>query len=164
MISGATIVLCLIIMRLNLQNPQMISEAIEHEQEEKSLEAIRANKSNFLANMSHEIRTPLNVITSMNEMILRESKNEQIEDYAQRIKTSGEILVSIINNVFDISKIEVGQAEIMEDEYELADLLKELTAIGSVRAEDKHLLFITEVDPMLPQMLYGDSQHLGRSL
>lgn len=161
MISGATIVLCLIIMQLNLQNPQMISEAIEHEQEEK-LEAIRANreKSNFLANMSHEIRTPLNVITSMNEMILRESKNEQIEDYAQRIKTSGEILVSIINNVFDISKIEVGQAEIMEDEYELADLLKELTAIGSVRAEDKHLLFITEVDPMLPQMLYGDSQHL----
>ncbi|MDD3660787.1 MAG: ATP-binding protein [Lachnospiraceae bacterium] len=161
MISGATIVLCLIIMQLNLQNPQMISEAIEHEQEEK-LEAIRANreKSNFLANMSHEIRTPLNVITSMNEMILRESKNEQIEDYAQRIKTSGEILVSIINNVFDISKIEVGQAEIMEDEYELADLLKELTAIGSVRAEDKHLLFLTEVDPKLPQMLYGDSQHL----
>jgi len=161
MISGASVVLSLIIMQLNLQNPQMISEAIEHEQEEK-LEAIRANreKSNFLANMSHEIRTPLNVITSMNEMILRESKNEQIEDYAQRIKTSGEILVSIINNVFDISKIEVGQAEIMEDEYELADLLKELTAIGSVRAEDKHLLFITEVDPSLPQMLYGDSQHL----
>ena len=161
MISGATVVLSLIIMQLNLQNPQMISEAIEQEQEEK-LEAIRANreKSNFLANMSHEIRTPLNVITSMNEMILRESKNEQIEDYSQRIKTSGEILISIINNVFDISKIEVGQAEIMPDEYELTDLLKELTAIGSVRAEDRHLLFLTEVNPSLPKKLYGDSQHL----
>ena len=161
MISGATIVLCLIIMQLNLQNPQMISEAIEQEQEEK-WEAIRANreKSNFLANMSHEIRTPLNVITSMNEMILRESKNEQIEDYSQRIKTSGEILISIINNVFDISKIEVGQAEIMPDEYELTDLLKELTAIGSVRAEDRHLLFLTQVNPSLPRKLYGDSQHL----
>ncbi len=161
MISGATVVLSLIIMQLNLQNPQMISEAIEQEQEEK-IEAIRANreKSNFLANMSHEIRTPLNVITSMNEMILRESKNEQIEDYSQRIKTAGEILISIINNVFDISKIEVGQAEIMPDEYELTDLLKELTAIGSVRSEDRHLLFLTEVDPSLPKKLYGDSQHL----
>lgn len=161
MISGATVVLSLIIIQLNLQNPQMISEAIEHEQEEK-LEAMRANreKTNFLANMSHEIRTPLNVITSMNEMILRESKNEQIEDYSQRIKTSGEILISIINNVFDISKIEVGQAEIMPDEYELTDLLKELTAIGSVRAEDRHLLFLTQVNPSLPKKLYGDSQHI----
>lgn len=136
MISGATVVLSLIIMQLNLQNSQMILEAIVQEQEEKQ-EAIRANreKSNFLANMSHEVRTPLNVITSMNEMILRESKNEQIEDYAQRIKTADEILTSIINNVFDISKVEVGQVDVLSDEYELAELLKELTAIGHVRAE-----------------------------
>lgn len=161
MISGATVVLSLIIMQLNLQNPQMILEAIVQEQEEKQ-EAIRANreKSNFLANMSHEVRTPLNVITSMNEMILRESKNEQIEDYAQRIKTAGEILTSIINNVFDISKVEVGQVDVLSDEYELAELLKELTAIGHVRAEEKHLLFLTNVNPRLPQRLFGDGQHI----
>jgi len=161
MIAGALIALSLIIMQLNLQNPQMIHEAIAQEQEEK-LEAVRANreKSNFLANMSHEIRTPLNVMINMNEMILREAGNEQIEEYAQRVRTSGEILTSIINNVFDISKLEVGQVEIDPIEYRTADLLKELTAIGAVRAEDRHLIFQTDVDVMLPKKLYGDSRHI----
>ncbi len=161
MIAGALIALSLIIMQLNLQNPQMIHEAIAQEQEEK-LEAIRANKekSNFLANMSHEIRTPLNVMVNMNEMILREAGNEQIEEYAQRVKTSGEILTSIINNVFDISKLEVGQVELDPHEYKTADLLKELTAIGTVRSEDRHLSFQTDVDRNLPQKLFGDSRHI----
>lgn len=77
-------------------------------------EAMKANqaKSVFLANMSHEIRTPINVMLGMNEMILRECDSEDIRQYAQGIEKSGNYLLSLINNVLDISKIESGKVKI----------------------------------------------------
>lgn len=88
--------------------------------EEARIEAQSANKakSAFLANMSHEIRTPINVMLGMNEMILRESENEEIRQYAKSIERSGGYLISLINNVLDISRIESGRSEIEEGRYD----------------------------------------------
>lgn len=161
MIAGAMVALSLIIMQLNLQNPQLINDAIAKEQEEK-FEALRENqqKSDFMANMSHEIRTPLNVIVSMNEMIIRENKSELIDEYARRVKTSADILDSIINNVFDMTRVEIGKVQVAEEWYDTKSMLKELIAIGTVRAEDRNLVFLTKIEETLPERIYGDSQRI----
>lgn len=96
--------------------------------EEARIEAQSANKakSAFLANMSHEIRTPINVMFGMNEMILRESESKEIRQYAKSIERSGGYLISLINNILDISRIESGKMEIEEGKYELRQLLDEV--------------------------------------
>ena len=78
--------------------------------QEATEEATRAShsKSDFLANMSHEIRTPINAVLGMNEMILRESKDETIRLYAHNVENAGKNLLSIINDILDFSKIEAG--------------------------------------------------------
>ncbi|MDR0669281.1 MAG: response regulator [Treponema sp.] len=140
----------------------------QHRQLEKARkEAIRLSeiKSTFLANMSHEIRTPINVILGMNEMILRESAllstgGEQIADYSSSIRTAGKTLLELINNILDLSKIESGKTEVLDEEYKTADLIQELSLAGSERAGGKGLRFILETDERLPRKLYGDFIHL----
>jgi signal transduction histidine kinase/ActR/RegA family two-component response regulator len=130
-------------------------------------EAIRLSeiKSAFLAHMSHEIRTPINVILGMNEMVRRESallpsQGEQIADYSLSIETAGKMLLDLINNILDISKIESGKTEVLEEEYNTADLIRELSLTGTERAGKKGLRFILEADEGLPRELYGDFIHI----
>ncbi|MCQ2524020.1 MAG: ATP-binding protein [Lachnospiraceae bacterium] len=96
-------------------------------------------KSTFLANMSHEIRTPINAVLGMNEMILRESKEEQIRDYATIIESSGNMLLSIINDILDYSKIESGKLSIEEDDYFLSSVINDIMVINRPRALKKKL-------------------------
>jgi signal transduction histidine kinase/DNA-binding NarL/FixJ family response regulator/HPt (histidine-containing phosphotransfer) domain-containing protein len=133
-------------------------------------EAIRLSeiKSVFLANMSHEIRTPINVILGMNEMVLRESTllaagGEQIANYSSSIQTAGKTLLELINNILDLSKIESGKTEVLNEGYRTADLVRELSLIGSERAEKKGLRFILDVDENVPRQLYGDFVHLKQT-
>ena len=78
---------------------------------EEAMEANRA-KSTFLANMSHEIRTPINVMLGMNEMILRESESREVVQYAKSVEKAGNYLLSLINNILDITRIESKKLEI----------------------------------------------------
>ena len=134
--------------------------------EEARIEAQSANKakSTFLANMSHEIRTPINVMLGMNEMILRESESEEIRQYAKSIERSGGYLISLINNVLDISRIESGKLEIEEGRYELSQLLQEILLIGEKQAEQKGLKISLDVDNNLPAYLIGDVIHIKQVL
>ncbi len=113
-------------------------------------------KSEFLSNMSHEIRTPINAILGMNEMILRESRNDTILEYAENVKSAGNNLLSIVNDILDFSKIEAGKMEIIPVEYELASLLNDLVNMIQSRAENKGLQFMVVADKNLPTMLFGD--------
>ena len=113
-------------------------------------------KSAFLANMSHEIRTPINAILGMDEMILRESGEEDVLVYADNIRTAGTTLLSLINDILDFSKIEAGKLEIIPVEYDTASMLNDLVNMIEPRAEAKDLRLRCEIDPALPGTLFGD--------
>ena len=117
-------------------------------------------KSQFLAQMSHEIRTPINAVLGMNEMILRESKSDEILDYSKNIQSAGRTLLTLINSILDFSKIEDGKMEIMPVRYEIGNLINDLINMTVERAKKKGLEFKTEINSNLPKILYGDDVRL----
>ncbi|MBE6910817.1 MAG: transporter substrate-binding domain-containing protein [Ruminococcaceae bacterium] len=126
-------------------------------------EANRA-KSDFLSNMSHEIRTPITAILGMNEMIRRESGDEDVLSYSESINRAGESLLGIISDILDFSKIEAGHMELVPTEYDLAGLIDDTLNLTRLRAESKGLLLETEVDPTLPGRLRGDEIRIKQIL
>ncbi|MCR4618030.1 MAG: response regulator [Lachnospiraceae bacterium] len=121
-------------------------------------------KSRFLAQMSHEIRTPINAVLGMNEMILRQSGDNSVKEYASNIKSSGHTLLSLINSILDFSKIEDGKMEIIPVKYELAGLVNNLVNSISERAKNKGLDFDIEIDDGLPCELFGDDVRITQIL
>ena len=113
-------------------------------------------KSAFLSAMSHEIRTPINAILGMDEMILRESNESQVIGYAEDIRSAGNTLLGIVNDVLDFSKIEAGKMDILPVEYELSSVINDLYNVIWKRAEDKGLKLVLDIDPAIPSILYGD--------
>ena len=122
---------------------------------EAAIQAEKA-KSRFLSNMSHEIRTPINAILGMNEMILRESRDTQLLTYAGNIQNSGKTLLTLINDILDMSKIESGKMEIIPTEYKTADLFMDLWNVIYLRAKNKDLTVSFTLDETMPSTLYGD--------
>ncbi|MGN0365541.1 MAG: response regulator [Suilimivivens sp.] len=113
-------------------------------------------KSDFLANMSHEIRTPINAIMGMNEMVLRESKEEEIRKYAVNIQSASKTLLSLINDILDFSKIEAGKMEIIPAPYDVAVFLNDVINMTEIKAKQKQLDFQVEIAHELPSVLFGD--------
>ncbi len=113
-------------------------------------------KSDFLASMSHEIRTPINAIIGMNEMIVRESDDENIKSYAQTAAAAGDTLLSLINDILDFSKIESGKLEVVTTDYAITSLINDTVSMIRPRAENKNLKFEINVDKNLPEVLSGD--------
>ena len=113
-------------------------------------------QSSFLSTVSHEIRTPINAIMGMNEIIIRESKDKQIERYAREIKDSSRTLLSLVNDLLDSSRLDADKLKIIPVEYDLSSSISDLTNMIRSRAKDKNLSFIVNVDPNIPHMLFGD--------
>lgn len=120
--------------------------------------AIAANeaKTSFLSNMSHEIRTPINAVLGMNEMVLRESDDQNVLAYAESIKTAGNTLLGIVNDVLDFSKIEAGKMEILPVDYDLSSVLNDLVNMVQTRADEKGLILNLNFNPDTPKLLHGD--------
>ena len=135
-------------------------------EEKAKQEAIKANKAktNFLTKMSHEIRTPINTIMGLNDMILRESVDQQIVEYATKIKNANKSLLEAINDILDLAKIESGKMDLVIEEYELGDLIDSVTNMIKMRAEKKGLKFILKVDEKLPSILFGDEARIKQIL
>lgn len=114
-------------------------------------------KSDFLANMSHEIRTPMNAVIGMADMALREDLPLVARDYINQIKSSGRMLLTIINDVLDFSKIESGKMDLVSEEYMPMSMINDITNIIMTRIGTKNVELIMDIAPDIPYMLLGDS-------
>ncbi len=155
LLSGMAIMLIILALYLNMENPD-IALLGQIEEEKKKADEANAAKSLFLSRMSHEIRTPMNAIVGMTEILLRTDMTEEQKDYLVNIKHSAIALVSIINDILDISKIEAGKMELIEDVYQTDTILSEIYGIINTRIGDKPIELIYELDEEMPDFLYGD--------
>ena len=159
---GLMMMLFFVITIEELSATKKVAEKAKEEAEramEIAQEANRA-KSDFLANMSHEIRTPINAVLGMDEMILRESTNSQILEYASDIKQAGSMLLSLINDILDFSKIESGNMDIIPVDYDLGILLSDTIDLIRSRAEEKKLKLELKIESNTPVHLHGDEVRL----
>ncbi|MBO4846547.1 MAG: response regulator [Lachnospiraceae bacterium] len=134
-----------------------------NEEKQRAVDMSNA-KTRFLASMSHEIRTPINSILGMNEMILRENDDEVIDKYARSVRSSGKMLLTLVNDVLDFSKIEAGKVEINKANYSLSRLLSEIMPLIRERSDDKSLDFITKIKGEIPDGQYSDEFRIKQIL
>ncbi len=144
---------------LKLARAKKEADAARHE-----AQAANEAKGKFLARMSHEIRTPINAVLGMDEMILRESGEQQIREYAMDIYTAGQTLLSLINDILDFSKIDSGKMEIVPAEYDFSSMIHDLLNMASQRAKDKNLQLEAEISHDIPSRMYGDDVRIRQVL
>lgn len=113
-------------------------------------------KSQFLANMSHEIRTPINGILGMDTILIKECKDEHLLEYARDIQSASQTLLSIVNDILDISKIESGKMDILPVQYEMFSVINDCYNMIFFKAQDKKLELELKIDPCIPSELFGD--------
>ncbi len=150
-----------IIISGSLEKAQLTNEL---EKAKVAAETANRAKSDFLTKMSHEIRTPINAVLGIDEMILRESKEPETKKYALDIKESAKALLSIINEILDSSKIESGKMEIIPDTYHISSVLNDLYNMTGVKAKDKGLKLVFDIDSTIPSELYGDDIRIRQVL
>jgi len=148
---------------LAIQNARLFREIADKGRE---LEVASQHKSQFLANMSHELRTPLNAILGYSELILDNiygEAPERMRVVLQRVQSNGKHLLSLINDVLDLSKIEAGQFELFLEDYSITDMVHGVFAAVEPLASGKQLAFRLEVEPELPAAR-GDQRRLSQVL
>ncbi|MCR4605514.1 MAG: DegV family EDD domain-containing protein [Eubacterium sp.] len=159
--SGVQIILGISLLYMKYRNSK---QQIESEEQRNELEALSQAQNRFFSSMSHEIRTPINTIIGLNEMILREDISDEVAQDAANIQSAGKMLLHLINDILDMSKIESGQMEIAAATYNTADMLSDIVGMLWIRAQDKGLKFSVEVEPDLPSQLVGDEMRIRQVL
>ncbi len=134
----------------------LAGKIIKTEEQRDEIEKLSAAQTVFFSSVSHEIRTPINAVLGMDDMILRESREDRTLEYAQNIKTAGTTLLNLINDILDFSKIGAGKMVILPAKYESARLFHDLVVMTEGRAREKGLSLITNVDENIPAFLFGD--------
>ncbi|MCR5789253.1 MAG: DegV family EDD domain-containing protein [Lachnospiraceae bacterium] len=155
------LILILILLRTKKDMTQQIREA---EAQKAAIEELSKAQKQFFSNMSHEIRTPINTIIGFNEMILRENASEEINEDAENIQVASTMLLHLINDILDMSKMESGQMRLNEAPYQIGDMLTELVKVLRIRAREKNLAFLVDISPELPSVLYGDEVRIRQIL
>ena len=161
--SGSTIAVAMVFV-LIISFINTMKDILNIESEKQKAILSNQAKGNFLANMSHEIRTPINAVLGMDAMILRESDDETIKEYAMNIQNAGQTLLYLINDILDFSKIESGKMEIIPVEYEFSSIIHDVATMIMVKAKDKGLDMKVNVNQNLPYRVYGDEIRIRQVL
>lgn len=132
--------------------------------QKKQIEELNRAQNRFFSSMSHEIRTPINTIIGLNEMILREDVSEEVAEDAMNIQSASKMLLSLINDILDMSKIESGKMDIVTVTYDVGAMLSDIVNMIWVKAKDKGLEFHINVEPTIPAMLHGDEVRIKQIL
>ncbi len=130
---------------------------------EQAESALRV-KAAFLANMTHELRTPMNAVLGMNELLSRTELSPVQRNYAEQIRASASLLLSIIGDILDFSRIEARKLELAEAPYRTETLLRDVVNLVSVKAHEKDLSFTVDLDPFVPATLVGDEVRVKQVL
>jgi len=128
-----------------------------------AIESARA-KTEFLANVSHEVRTPLNGVLGMTNLLLGTSLTPEQREYADAIRTSGQALLAVVNDVLDLARVESGKLSFEEIDFDLDDLIETVTDVFAARAAAKRLKFRTHIAQSVPRYLCGDSHRVNQVL
>ena len=139
-----------------------ITKAVEEQNE--ILQHLDQKKTQFFANMSHEFRAPINAIMGMSEVILCNSKESNIREYAGDIKNASKMLLHLVNDVLDLSKIQAGKMEIVPVEYETEDLVRNVGNVIRLMVQDKSLAYEVNIAKDVPKRLFGDEIRIAQVL
>ncbi len=133
-------------------------------QQKKEIEELNKAENHFFSSMSHEIRTPINTIIGLNEIILRGDIPEDVAENARNIQNASKLLLTLINDILDLSKIKSGKMEIINASYETGVLFSEIVNMIWIKAREKGLEFRLHVDSSIPSMLCGDEVRIKQVL
>ncbi len=133
-------------------------------QQKKEIEELNKAENHFFSSMSHEIRTPINTIIGLNEIILRGDISEDVAENARNIQSASKILLTLINDILDLSKIKSGKMDIVNVSYETGALFSEIVNMIWIKAKQKGLEFRLHVDSSIPSMLCGDEVRIKQVL
>ena len=163
-VTSLMIVGALICVMLLFQNAIFRSENAVSNRQKQEIEELNRAQNRFFSSMSHEIRTPINSIIGLNELILRENVSDKVAADAMNIQGACKMLLSLINDFLDVSKIESGKMDIVPAIYNVGDMLSDIVNMIWVRAKEKGLEFHVDVDGAVPSQLYGDEVRIKQIL
>ena len=147
-----------------LSRRRQIRNRMEVEKQKEGVENLLNAQNHFFSNMSHEIRTPVNTIIGLNEMILREDISDEVAEDAENVRSAGKILLQLVNDILDLSKLESGQMKIMPVTYNSMDMITEIVSMFHELTGNKGLEFRTGISPLLPTQLEGDDVRIRQIL
>lgn len=133
-------------------------------QQKKEIEELNRAQNRFFSSMSHEIRTPINTIIGLNEMIMRADISDEVAENVENIQAASRMLLALINDILDISKMESGKMDIVPVSYDVGAMLSDIVNMIWVRAQEKGLEFHIDVDQLIPSRLMGDEVRIKQVL
>ncbi len=167
LLSNFGVVIACVMLYFSVQTPgylMLIKTTEDLKREKEKAEVSARAKDTFLANMSHEVRTPINAVIGMNEMILRESEEDNIRKYSNEISKASKTLLALVNDILDYTKIESGKMNIVPVKYDVGKLFRDAISMLRGKFKEKNLALQAVINPDMPAYLFGDDVRIKQIL